>query len=60
MARPAGARWSCRYLCDSLVQACEYERDRHVMRRTNMRSDRLISFVSQDEEWEGRREADRA
>jgi hypothetical protein len=48
------------YLRNSLrVQAREYERDRRVS-GTSVRSDRPISFVSRDEEWERRRDADRA
>jgi hypothetical protein len=44
------------YLRDSLrLQAREHEED-----QTNERSDRPISFVSRDEEWEERRDADRA
>ena len=48
------------YLRDSLrVQARVYERDRRAS-STSVRSDRPISFVSRDEEWEVRRDADRA
>jgi hypothetical protein len=48
------------YLRDSLrVQARVYERDRRAS-GTSVRSDRPISFVSRDEEWEVRRDADRA
>jgi hypothetical protein len=48
------------YLRNSLrVQAREYERDRRAS-STSVRSDRPISFVSRDEEWEGRRDAGRA
>jgi len=47
------------YLRDSLrLQAREHEEDRAST--TNERSDRPISFVSRDEEWEERRDADRA
>jgi hypothetical protein len=48
------------YLRDSLrVQAREYEQDRRAS-NMSVRSDRPISFVSRDEEWEVRRDADRA
>ncbi len=49
------------YLRDSLrVQAREHEEDRRASGGANLRSDRPISFVSRDEEWEVRRDADRA
>jgi hypothetical protein len=53
------------FLRDSLrVQAREYEHDRRASgisaRTTTAVSDRPISFVSLDEEWEVRRDADRA
>ncbi|KAI9508747.1 hypothetical protein F5148DRAFT_1275584 [Russula earlei] len=48
------------YLRNSLrVQAREHEQDRRLSSTTE-RSDRPISFVSRDEEWEERRDADRA
>jgi len=48
------------YLRNSLrVQAREHERDRRLSSTTE-RSDRPISFVSQDEEWEERQDADHA
>jgi hypothetical protein len=50
------------YLRNSLrVQAREYEQDRRrASGGMSVRSDRPASFVSQDEEWEVRRDADRA
>ena len=49
------------YLRDSLrVQAREYERDHRASGMSARTTDRPISFVSQDEEWEVRRDADRA
>jgi len=48
------------YLRNSLrVQAREHEEDRRAS-GTSLRSDRPISFVSRDEDWEERRDADRA
>jgi len=48
------------YLRNSLrVQAREHEEDRRASGRS-LRSDRPISFVSRDEDWEERRDADRA
>jgi len=48
------------YLRNSLrVQAREFEQDRRAS-GMSVRSDRPTSFVSQDEEWEVRRDADRA
>jgi hypothetical protein len=48
------------YLRNSLrAQAREYEQDRRAS-GMSVRSDRPTSFVSQDEEWEVRRDADRA
>jgi len=48
------------FLSDNLrVQARELERDRRVS-TISERSDRPISFISRDEEWEGRRDADHA
>jgi hypothetical protein len=48
------------YLSDNLrVQAREHEQDRR-MSGASLRSDRPTSFLSHDEEWEVRRDADRA
>jgi hypothetical protein len=48
------------YLRDSLrIQAREYEQD-HRVSSISERSDRPVSFQSRDEEWEDRREVDRA
>jgi hypothetical protein len=47
------------FLRNSLrAQAREYEQNR--VSTMSVRNDRPISFVSQDEEWEVRRDADRA
>ena len=49
------------YLRDSLrVQAREYERRERRASSSSVRSDRPISFISRDGEWETRRDADRA
>jgi hypothetical protein len=50
------------YLRNSLrAQARQYEEDRRASGMSmSARSDRPVSFVSQDEEWEVRRDADRA
>jgi len=49
------------YLRDSLrARAREYERDHRASGMTVRTTDRPISFVSLDEEWEVRRDADRA
>jgi len=49
------------FLRDSLrARAREYERDHRASGMTARTTDRPISFVSQDEEWEVRRDADRA
>jgi hypothetical protein len=49
------------YLRDSLrVQAREYEQRERRASSSSVRSDRPISFISRDGEWETRRDADRA